>query len=353
MKYTLPQLLMQIDEVIFTNNQQLIKALFENQLLKNIVESTYPEASQATQQEMAWVSTETYSGSNVYRFWNGKLYLFVGTEPDQGTEPGTDATVWQEVPFSSLAHAQNTDFKLGEYKVVVDPTTSAGLVTLTDTAYLGKNLVELLKTDGAGVYDVSLKSRDDQTAFPHIFKVQVPFGAPHSVRFTNDENQYIGTAPLTLAAGQFAVFQRSASPEGNKTRLQYSSQQAAGGAANPFDQELNTTNSVIFQALLLAASTGPADRNRLLMVGPSGNVQAAVAAYFDLFSNLTLPKGITLTDFAAHVGKYLALTTGGAVTVKDKISIEDVIFTEIKIINQATGLPETWQVVGSYFKKVS
>ncbi|MBL8002401.1 MAG: DUF2793 domain-containing protein [Flavobacteriales bacterium] len=69
----------------------------------------------------AWDNAETYPGGveTVVRH-NDKLWVFVSTTDDLGTEPGTNAAVWVEVSALQLAHWQNKDQYLdlgGPYQV--------------------------------------------------------------------------------------------------------------------------------------------------------------------------------------------------------------------------------------------
>lgn len=52
---------------------------------------------------------EYVAGQQVIVSHNGYLYLFTGVVNDQGTEPGTDETVWQDLTALILSHVQGTD----------------------------------------------------------------------------------------------------------------------------------------------------------------------------------------------------------------------------------------------------
>lgn len=52
---------------------------------------------------------EYIAGEQVIVSHNGYLYLFTGVVSDQGTEPGTDETVWQDLTALILSHVQGTD----------------------------------------------------------------------------------------------------------------------------------------------------------------------------------------------------------------------------------------------------
>lgn len=61
----------------------------------------------------AWDADLVYEGgSEPIVKHDGKLYLFVSSSDDVGTEPGTDATKWKEISAVQLAHFRNEDQKL-------------------------------------------------------------------------------------------------------------------------------------------------------------------------------------------------------------------------------------------------
>lgn len=348
------ELIQLIDEVIFTNDQQLIKALFENALLKDIVESVYPEASAVTQDQMVWVSTTTYyPNDNLYRYWNGKLYQFVADEFNVGTEPGTDESVWKEVPFSELTHPQNSDYKIEDYAIVVNP--SVGSLDMSLSANRKKNQIQFYNPSllpGIIPFTINCKGPREGDVIKHPIKVIVPTGMEFTVSFSNDLNQYVGGTSLQLSAGHFAVFKYEDSPNGGRLRLQYSSISKETSPENPFNQELNTTNTPTFVGAALTSLIGTIEtRMHLAIANHLGQLIKNENLYLD-GTTLSLPGNIKF-QFSSPDGKVLVLNSGNQIVPTEGIAIEDVVFSQIRIINQTTGLPEIWQVVGTEFVKVA
>lgn len=108
---------------IYPNGTEAITGAVHQDVLNTIVLSLaniFASVPPVTVNEYEdWSDVTEYSTEVVVRH-DGKLWLFVGSSPDTGTEPGTNGLVWQELSAVQLAHFRDRDRYLdlaGPYQV--------------------------------------------------------------------------------------------------------------------------------------------------------------------------------------------------------------------------------------------
>ena len=256
-----------------------------------------------------WVDTTTYTLENgdVYVLHNNKIWKLVAAT-SINEEPGVSMD-WEEVDFSELSHMQNTDFKLGRESMLLD---GGGTQTfdLTQSFFAEKNYFHLYTDAGNGDATYTLQTVNGGLRKQGQFLVVVPKGAIYTITFQDNAHQKIGIANLELTDGDWALFEGDVS--GKTTLIASNKLQGEGGGGNPFDQSLNTTNNVQFAGLKLPAIAAPATETKAVVVDDQGNQ--------------------------------------GSEELK---SINDVVFSQIKIIDQNTSLVTTWQVVDGVLTNVT
>lgn len=261
----------------------------------------------------AWVDTTTYTldSGDVYVLHNNKIWKLVAAT-SLNEEPGVSMD-WNEVDFSALAHAQNTDYKLGRwiYNIDFEDEEEAGIIDLTLGPLRNYNYyrldVDSLTSPHYTIKTVNLLSGVTKTG---RFLLVVPATQTGSITFQDNADQKIGTANLVLEAGDWAEFEGAVN--GKTTVIASNKLQGEGGGGNPFDQSLNTTNNVQFAQLKL----------------PS------------IAADPTEKKVVTVNDDGIQESENIK-------------SINDVVFSQIQIIDQNTSLVTTWQVIDGVLTNVT
>lgn len=236
----------------------------------------------------AWDENTEYSldASDLYVMHAQRIWELV-SDTSQGQEPGVSAD-WDEVPFSRLQHLQNTDFKHGRHEIKINVAGAFLEVNMMAAAYKEKNVIIIGDEQSQGwataksvsfkTYDSSTKDRAD-----HIFFVQV-LAAPGQtapVDIDSDGNQYVtGEYDLQLNNGDWLVC-RGASWGGSanpRTLIIASSKMTGAGGGNPFNQDLNTSNNVEFNALKLPPLAAGAGEKKNVVVDDAGNQESTPMA---------------------------------------------------------------------------
>ena len=262
-----------------------------------------------------WADDVTYSleDGDVYVLHNKKIWQLVAAT-SINEEPGVSMD-WEEVDFSELSHMQNTDYKLGVYPITVQ--ADDGIIDLKNNAsFNGKNLIRVNPSVPEVEKEVTIIT--DSTNASREFYV-VYAASAGSIKLVNDSNQVIGDSPLILEQfdlakfiGNFGAVSGMFGSSGWTQLIASNKLQGGGGGGNPFDQSLNTTNNVQFAGLKLPAIAAPATETKAVVVDDQGNQ--------------------------------------GSEELK---SINDVVFSQIKIIDQNTSLVTTWQVVDGVLTNVT
>lgn len=113
-----------------------------------------------------WDPEKQYIGGAEYIVYHEtKVYEFKSQENQTGVTPGTNASVWQEIPWSLLAHQRNRDFKVEGYPADVD-MASSGEFNPHQSQYAGKNTF-IFYSSNSGTKNITIAALQTDMFFTH------------------------------------------------------------------------------------------------------------------------------------------------------------------------------------------
>lgn len=344
----------QIIATVYANNDREVNATELQTLLLDFNATCFPEPGSGNLTYPTYNPATTYEpGADVYVMFDAVIWQFVSKTPRQGVEPGTDATVWDAIPASELAHIQNTDIRLGTHYVTYEASTAT--LTIDLTLIPQYNAIRLKKTTGSSTITVVLVGRD----------IPVDDSEPRPinnnvVRFYVDDydnNTYLfsggnfrakdtisGTQSLTK--GQLmqvkTYFSIETDPEDPDVFVceEFTNKLSDAGATNPFDQSLNTTDSPTLQALTLAQQAG--DEGRVLVTGALGQLTTRAGFKVNPAAAATNPNTLVILEHIyspSWVGaegagdKALIVGENGKTKKEDLTPFSSIVLTSFKMID--------------------
>jgi hypothetical protein len=291
---TQQQLIAKTIATIFENNDKLIKAAEVQELIIDVINECYNLPSEPSKSFPEWDSLTDYEQGNTI-LHNARIYEALQPSGPSTTvkEPGSNPLFWDEIPASELAHAQNTDVRLGRHGYLIDGGGTQ-TIDLTAAEYINKNYIFLYTDAGDGNATYTLRTVNGTQRKNGQFMVIMPASFAGIITFPNNAHQFVGASSLNLGQGDFAIF------EGNvngKTYLISSNktQGSGGGGDNPFDQSLNTDDSVQFNEIKLTGRMAPADTEEVLIVNDVGQVMNKEMIPFQdiAFETIKMKEGTT------------------------------------------------------------
>ena len=115
----------------------------------------------------------TYTpGVHFVVFHNNKVYAFISASAVTNIEPGTNASVWNEIPWSMLSHQRNRDSKIANYPAVFNIAES-GEWNIHTEANLDKNIFILNDPSGTGTKTITFPILGKIAVRPHKIKHKV------------------------------------------------------------------------------------------------------------------------------------------------------------------------------------
>ena len=173
---TLQQIIEKINANIDTTGNNLTTGAGLIEVLLDMINASFNAPDQATTSLPEYSTTVNY-GIGLAVFWNNAIYVSLepngpSTIPNGLVEPGTNPDVWAALDPFELAHLQNTDYKLGRYKKIVQPGDLVlGALNLTLPEWNRMNyfafgdVQDQLDTD----FNVSLQSVDGSAVYEGLF----------------------------------------------------------------------------------------------------------------------------------------------------------------------------------------
>jgi hypothetical protein len=299
-------------QTTYPNLNRLVQAQAQQEFFANMIDAMYPDVQEEVSTIPAYDPEKTYQpGGDVYVLFSARLWQFVSETAKTGIEPGTNTDIWKQIDPTGLAHPQNTDFKISRISQMMwlsgtyDLTNKGGL-------HIGRNFF-IAAWQGPPTQTqkwLEIRTVNGTERADHEFVVRNG-SLTETILFENTDFQYVGTSSLMLPPGHFAVFQGAINSPGGglKTMLKYTSSPASSGS-NPFNQSLNKTDNAIFNSLVLSNRIGT-------------GIRAAV------------------------------YNADGLHDEKPLKNINDVVKTQEKYIDQATGLETVWQVINGVWTNVT
>jgi hypothetical protein len=313
MSLTQDQLIQAIATAIQPNGNNQITAAIVRDVMIQMVSSMFPSVASELSSIPSYNSNFAYQPApNIFVIHNNRIWRFVSNTSQQGVEPGTNPAVWAEVGFSELSHPQNTDFKVNRYGAFASIDSANHEIALYDPIYDGINTIFISENNFLNA-EVTFRTMPPAFDLDQIrnyrytcFVQDVPGLQPFQV--STNAFQDVPGGFITLGPGDWVRLEGAVD---GKTRIIGSNKITGSGGAS-FDQALNTFNNVIFNTLQITQRAGDPDDVRVAVYDENGQ----------LLENET-------------------------------ISNNELIFSQIKFIDQATTNITTWQVINEQFVRVS
>ena len=281
---TLQEIIDKINANIDTTGNNLTTGAGLIEVLLDMINASFNAPGEATTSLPAYSTTTNYT-VGLAVFFNNAIWVSLEENGPDSTivEPGTNEDVWVALDPFELAHLQNTDFKLGRHIKRIGPgDLDFGVLNLTWFVYRKSNYFifgdtqDQLSTD----FNVSLKTVDGSSRYEGFFWVINEYqNATVTINF--DGNTEIpGLVDLNLAQGDWALCLGAVEMNGGRRTQVVASNKltGTGGGGNPFDQDLNTTNNVEFNALKLPPLSASAGEKKNVVVDDAGNQESTAMA---------------------------------------------------------------------------
>ena len=281
---TLQQIIDKINANIDETGNNLTTGTKLIEVLLDMINASFNAPGEATTSLPEYSTTVNY-GVGLAVFFNNTIWVSLESNgPIEGlVEPGSDPTVWAALDPFELAHLQNTDYKLGRYKKIVQPGDLVlGALNLTLPAWNRMNYFAFgdVQDQLATNFNVSLQSVDGSAVYEGLFFIINEYPNATVTIDYDGASEIPGGNDLILNQGDFALCLGAVQLGGSKRTQIIASNKltGTGGGGNPFDQSLNTTNNVQFNALKLPPLAAGAGEKKNVVVDDEGNQESTAMA---------------------------------------------------------------------------
>jgi hypothetical protein len=360
-----------IIEAVYPNDNREINATAMQALLLDMNETYYQIPDEENPSFLAWDPLETYDpGPNVYVIWSNIIYRLISLTASTGDQPDISPLIWRPIPASNLAHVQNTDIRLGVYGINYEAASAT--ISIDLTALTSYNFIRLRKRTGSATITVQLRGKDmpvddspPRPGNPTPFIIYVDDFDNNTYLFSGGDFKAKNTITNTqsLTKGQFmqvrtySTINEDPADPSVFVREEFSGKMSDGVADNPFDQDLNTTDSVVHAAQTLTQLAD--NEGDILITGPIGEIQARTNLRVepaDAETNpdlLTIPGEIYSPEWVgAEGGGDRALTVGEDGITKEEplMAFSDVVLLSFKMIDNLGDTYEITLEAGEFVK---